>query len=244
VRLGRLLWGSVIGALTAGLFGASFASETLASSAPLRVIPSCSRFARSPIVYRSRSGQIIVRRGTVPRDGGTHDWACPRSGPAQAWPLGGSVADGFASSETVRGFVSSGPWLVDVVDSRCGWSTCLKPSRAQRCQRYHHEVELVDVAVGSEQSAPSGASVDIHLSTRRGPDGDRIAAVVWTQPASGSRVTLEALTERDSETPGVDSGFGLNEGVTGRIDPRSVRLRGLRVSYAENGHRRSFQLSV
>ena len=146
------------------------------------------------------------------------------------------------SGVTVRGFTASGPWLVDVADSPAGWSTCLGHSPSEQCERYHHEIELTNVLAGSEQQAACGARVDIHLSTQREPDGDRVAAVVWTQSASQSRTTLSSLTERDESSPGASSGFGLNERVTGKIDPRSVRLHGLRVSFIENGHRRSLRL--
>ena len=229
---------------TAGLLCAVAAATSSARPTPLKIIPSCSRFARSPVVYRSPSGEVTVRRGRVRGDGGVHDWACPPSGSAQAWPLGGSVGGGFPAGVTVRGFVSLGPWLVDVADARGGWSTCLTASRGRACARSHHQLELVDVAAGSEQSAPCAASVDIHLSTLRARDGDRTAAVVWTQSAGRSRVTLAAMTERDRRTPGGESSFGLNRPVTGDIDPSSVRLRGLRVSFVEDGRRRSLRLGV
>jgi hypothetical protein len=241
----RFSWGSLVAVLVAVLVGASVAGATPGSSSPLKIIPSCSRFDRSPIVFRSRSGRVIVRRARVREDGGLHDWACPPSGAAEAWPVGGSPPSGFASGERVRDFVSAGPWLVDVVDSRGGWTNCLRPSPAQRCRRYHHEIELVDIADEGGSSTQSGADVDIHLSTLRAHNGDQIAAVVWTQPAAGGLVRLEVLTDRDHRGPGGSSlGFGFNKAVTGKIDPESVRLRGLRVSFLENGRHRSLRLAV
>lgn len=224
---GGFIWGLLIGVLVAWLLGASVAGATPGSSAPLKIIPSCSRFARSPIVFRSRSGQVVVRRGRVRGDGGFHDWACPPSGAAEAWPLGGSPPSGFASGERVRDFVSSGPWLVDVVDSRGGWSNCVRPSPAQRCRRYHHEIELVDIADQGGSSTQSGADVDIHLNTLRAHNGDQIAAVAWTQPAAGGLVRHEMLTDRDHRGPrGSSLGFGFNTAVTGKIDPQSVGCEG------------------
>jgi hypothetical protein len=63
-------------------------------------------------------------------------------------------------------------------------------------------------------------------------NGHRIAAVVWTQPAKASLVTLKVITARDGKN---SEAFGLNLPVTGKIDPRSVRLHGLNVSFTENG---------
>jgi hypothetical protein len=152
---------------------------------------------------------------------------------------------GFASCERVRDFVSSGPWLVDVVDSRGGWSTCLKSSPTQHCRRYHQEIELVDTADEGGSSTQSGADVDIHFSTVRAHNGDPIAAVVWTQPEAGGLVRLGALTDREHQGPrGSSSGFGLNRAVTGKINPQSVRLRGLHVSFLENGRQHSLRLAV
>jgi hypothetical protein len=51
--------------------------------------------------------------------------------------------------------------------------------------------------------------------------------------------TLEALTEQDGQSQDASRAFGLNESATGKIDPHSVRLRALRVSYIKNGRRRA-----
>jgi hypothetical protein len=133
-----------------------------------------------------------------------------------------------------RFFLLPGPRACDPVD-RATWTLSLAI----------HEIELVDIADESRTSAQSGANVAIHLNAHRAPDGDRIAAVVWTQPAGGSRVTLEAVTERDHQgRRSSSSSSGLNPAVTGKIDPQSVRLRGLHVSFVENGHHRSLQLTA
>ena len=88
---------------------------------------------------------------------------------------------------------------------------------------------------------PSAAHVEVHLSALPARNGHRTAAVVWTQPARGSLITLKVMTARDSKGSGA---FGLNAPVTGKIDPRSVRLHGLKVSFSENGRHRTIRLGV
>jgi hypothetical protein len=138
-------------------------------------------------------------------------------------------------------FVSDGRWLVDLASSKQGWSACDLPTSTRPCRRDHHEVELTDVADGGQTSATSAGRVELHLSALPARDGHRIAAVVWTQPAKASLTTLKAITVRD----GRDSlAFGLNPSVTGKIEPGSVQLHGLRVSFTEDGRRRTIRLGV
>jgi hypothetical protein len=49
------------------------------------------------------------------------------------------------------------------------------------------------------------------------------------------------MTARESRGSGT---FGLDPSVTGKIDPRSVRLHGLKVSFTENGQHRTIRLGV
>ena len=141
----------------------------------------------------------------------------------------------------VGDFVSDGPWLVDVASSQRGWSSCFAATSTRRCRRDHHEVELTDVFGGGQTSTSSGAHVEPHLSVLPAHDGYRIAAVAWTQPATGSLITLKFITARDGTGSGA---FGFNPAVTGKIDPRSVQIHGLKVSFIEDGRHRTIKLGV
>ena len=243
VRGPRLLTASLTGLVAAGCVGAFFDVSSSAAAGPPRVIPSCAGLVRSPVVYRA--GRIAVYRRAVRGDGGPHDWACSspaRSPSASALGLGGAPGGGFVSGAVVGDFVSDGPWLVDLVSSTRGWSSCLSGTTTGPCRRDHHEVELTDVAgSGSQASTTSAAHVELHLSALPIHNGNRIAAVVWTQRAGGSLITLKAVTLRDGRTSAT---FGANPPVTGRINPGSVHLHGLKVSFVENGRHRTVKLSV
>jgi hypothetical protein len=227
-----------------GVGGLLVASGGAAATAPLRVIPSCSRLVASPVVYRSRFGEEVVHRAAVRGDGGLQDWACPPSGGASASPLGTVFGGGFAPGVRVGDFVSFGPWLVDLAASRRGWTLPFH-SGARAGRRVHDEVELTDVADGAAAKEISGARVQLHLSVAPAHDGEQTVAVAWTQAASGSLTTLKFLTVRDDTGhQGAASGITLNPPVTGRIDPRSIRLAGLRVRFIEDGRHRTLTLGA
>ena len=242
MRIARLLRGSLIGVMVAGIVGVLLGDPSFASTGPPRVIPTCAGLTRSPVVYRAEG--VVVYRDTVRGDGGPHDWACsshPSSRMTSASGLGTAAGGGFAPGAVVGDFASDGPWLVDLASSKRGWSACDPAHSTQPCRRDHHEVELTDVAAGGQTTATSAAHVKLHLSALPARDGHRTATVVWTQPAKGSLITLRAITARDGKG---SEAFGLNPPVTGKIDPRSVQLRGLRVSFTENGRRRTITLGV
>jgi hypothetical protein len=242
MRVARLLRRSLIGITVAGFVGVLFAVSSFASTGPPRVIPSCAGLTKSPVVYRA--GSVVVYRDAVRGDREPHDWACsspPPSPSASASGLGTAAGGGFAAGTVVGDFVSDGPWLVDLASSKRGWSSCYPATSGPLCRRDHDEVELTDVADGGQTSTTSAAHVELHLSALPARNGHRTAAVVWTQPARGSLITLKAITARDSQGSGA---FGLNPPVTGKIDPRSVRLHGLNVSFTENGRHRTIRLGV
>jgi hypothetical protein len=160
---------------------------------------------------------------------------------SSASALGTVPGGGFAPGVVVGNFVSHGPWLVDVASSERGWSACVAATSTPRCRRDHHEVELTDVFGGGQTSTTSGAHLEPHLSVLPAHDGYRIAAVVWTQPAARSLITLKFITARDGRGSGA---FGLNPAVTGKIDPRSVQIHGLKVRFIEDGRHRTVKLGV
>ncbi len=238
----RLLTRSLIGITVASLVGVILGDSSFASTGPPRVIPSCAGLTQSPVVYRA--GRVVVYRNAVQGDGGPHDWACsshPPSRMTSASGLGTAAGGGFAPGAVVGDFASDGPWLVDLASSKKGWSACDPATSRRPCRRDHHEVELTDVAGGGQTTATSAAHIEIHLSALPARGGHRIAAVVWTQPAEGALITLRAITARDSKG---SEAFGLNPPVTGKIDPHSVQLHGLKVSFTENGQRRTIKLGV
>jgi len=242
VRVARLLMRLSLGATVAGLGAMLLGGTSSASSGPPRVIPTCAGLKRSPVVYRA--GSVVVYRSAVPGDGGRHDWACEsrsRGSSTSALGLGTGAGGGFAPGAVVGDFASDGPWLVDLASSKRGWSSCDLSTSTRPCRREHHEVELTDVADGGQTSTSSAAHVEMHLSVLPVRDGYRTAAVAWTQPAKGSLITLKVITARDGRGSGT---FGLNPPVTGRIDPSSVRLHGLTVSFIENGRHRTIRLGV
>lgn len=242
MRVPRLLRRLLAATALTGPVGVLFGASSFAAIAPPRVIPSCSGLSRAPVVYRARG--VVVYREAVRGDGGPHDWACPphpASRLISATGLGTAFGGGFASGAVVDDIVSDGAWLADLVSSKRGWSSCEPTRSAQACRRDHHEVELTDVAGGGQVSAASGAHIRIHLSALPARNGHRIAAVAWTQPAKGSLITLKIITARDGNGTGA---FGLNPPVTGKIDPRSVHLHGLTVSFTENGRHRTIKLGV
>src|SRR5579875_3839597 len=156
VRVSRLLTGSLIGVMVAGLVGVLFDVSSFASTGPPRVIPTCAGLTRSPVVYRARG--VVVYREALRGDGGPHDWACsshPASRSAAASGLGTGAGGGFASGAVIGDFVSDGPWLVDLVSAKKGLSACLPGSSTRPCRRDHHEVELTEVADGSQTSTAS-----------------------------------------------------------------------------------------
>jgi hypothetical protein len=239
VRVGGLVRASLVGVAVVGL-ATFYGAPSLASTEPPRVVPTCVSLAQSPVVYRA--GSVVVYRTAIRGDGGEHDWACssrPRSPLVSASPLGTASGLGFAPRMTVGHFSADGPWLVDLASSKAGWRSCFASTRP--CRREHHEIELTDVVDSSQTSTSSKASVDIHLSVLPARDGRRTAAVAWTQPAPGSLIALKFITAQDRQGSGA---FGLNRPVVGRIDPRSVRLHGLRVSFIENGRHRVIKLGV
>ena len=240
VRPGRLPRTSLVSITVAGLVGLFGGVSSSASIGPLPVLPSCVGLARSPVVYRAEG--VVVYRAAVREDGGLHDWVCssrPRSPLTAASALGTVSSGGFAPDVVVGHFISDGPWLVDLASSKRGWRMCFAANGP--CRRKHHEMELTDVDGGGQTSTPSGAHVEIHLSVLPAHDGARTAAVVWTQPARGSLVALRSITARDRRGSGSS---GLNPPVIGRINPRSVHLHGLKVSFIENGRHRAITLGV
>ena len=240
VRVAWLLRRSLIGITVAGLVGVVFAVSSLASTGPPRIIPSCSGLAQSSVVYRA--GSVVVYRDAVRGDGGPHDWACssrPRRRPRRRGS-GLRLAVGSLQvrwsvilSLTGRGWLTlrlqrgGGALVISLRPSRCAdvittrWSSPTSPTAARRRRRARRTSRFT-----SASCLPAMATGPL-LSSGPSPHEAR-----WSRSEPSRRATAEA-PERSGSTP-----------VTGKIDPGSVRLRGLKVSFTENGQHRTIRLGV